>query len=309
MTEIDFTDQVALVTGAGSGLGRAYALALAARGAAVVVNDLPGSPSAADGVVAEITGAGGRAVAAYGSVASADDAAAAVATALDAYGRLDAVVNNAGSIRPARFEDMTLEQFSFMLDVHLVGTFHICQAAYRHMIGAGGGRIVNIASSAGAFGMPAMANYSAAKSGVVGLTRTLALEGAKHGVRVNAILPNAETTISKGHPIPGDSAADGGARAVKERLGDRFRPDSVAPLVVYLASSACALNGEAISALAGRFARVVIGVTRGWTGDVTTGVDAEELAEHLDDILELEGIELPVSVSDEYQRVADKVVA
>jgi NAD(P)-dependent dehydrogenase (short-subunit alcohol dehydrogenase family) len=304
---IDFTDQVALVTGAGAGLGRAYARGLAARGAAVVVNDL--AQDAADAVVTEITSAGGRAVAAIGSVASADDAGAAVQTALHTYGRLDAVVNNAGSIRPARFEDMTLEQFMCMVDVHLVGTFHVCQAAYRHMLGAGGGRIVNIGSSAGAFGMPAMVNYSAAKAGVVGLTRTLALEGAKHGVFANAVLPNAETTISKGNPIPGDSAADGGARAIKERLGDRFRPDSVAPLVVYLASSACTLNGEAISALAGRFARVVIGVTRGWTGDVLAGVDADELAEHIDEILELDGIELPASVSDEYQRVADKVAA
>jgi NAD(P)-dependent dehydrogenase (short-subunit alcohol dehydrogenase family) len=302
---IDFTDQVALVTGAGAGLGRAYALGLAARGAAVVVNDVAAEPAAA--VVAEIEAAGGRAVAAVGSVTS--DAQAAVATALDTFGRLDAVVNNAGSIRPARFEDMTFEQFTFMLDVHLIGTFHVCQAAYRHMLGAGGGRLVNIASSAGAFGMPAMVNYAAAKAGVVGLTRTLALEGAAHGVWVNAVLPNAETTISKGHPIPGDSAADGGARAIKERLGDRFRPESVAPLVVYLASSACTLNGEAISALAGRFARVAIGVTRGWTGDGLAGFEAEDLAEHLDEILELEGIELPASVADEYRRVADRLAA
>lgn len=300
---IDFRDQVALVTGSGGGLGRSYALALAARGAAVVINDLAGS--AADAVVAEISRTGGRAVAAHGSVASPDDAAAAVAAALDAFGRLDAVVNNAGSIRPARFEDMTLEEFAFMVDVHLAGTFYVCQAAYRHMVvAAGGGRIVNTASSAGAFGMPAMANYSAAKAGVLGLTRALALEGAEHRVRVNAVLPNAETTISKGRPIPGDSAAHGGARTYKERLGDRFRPEGVAPLVVYLASSACELNGEAFSALAGRYARLVVAVTSGWTGDAAGGIEPEEVAAHLDEITALDGLELPRSVADEYRIVA-----
>jgi len=301
---IDFTDQVVLVTGAGNGLGRAYALELAARGAAVVVNDLPGEPSAAAAVVAEIEGAGGEAVAVHGSVASAADASAAVAAALDAFGRLDAVINNAGSIRPARFEDMTFEQFAFMLDVHLAGTFHVCQAAYRVMAATRGGRIVNTASNAGAFGMPAMVNYSAAKAGVLGLTRALALEGADRGIRVNAVLPNAETTISKGHPIPGDSAADGGARTFKERLGDRFRPETVAPLVVYLASSECSVTGEAFSALAGRYARLVIGVTGGWTGDVEAGIEPEQVAEHLEEITALEGLELPRSVADEYRIVA-----
>jgi NAD(P)-dependent dehydrogenase (short-subunit alcohol dehydrogenase family) len=305
VSTIDFTGQVAVVTGAGRGLGRSYALALAERGAAVVVNELGESSSAADDVVEEIVTSGGRAVAAYGSVTSAADAQRTIETALETFGGLDAVVNNAGSIRPARFEDMSPDQFAFMLDVHLTGSFHISQAAYRHMITAGGGRIVNTASSAGAFGMPAMANYCAAKAGVLGLTRALALDGATHGIQVNAILPNAETTISKTHPIPGDSAADGGPRALKERLVERFRPETVAPLVVFLASTVCPCTGEAFTALAGRFARVVTATTPGWTADSLGAIEPQDIAQHFDEIMALTEFAFPTSVADEHRLVAE----
>ncbi len=301
---IDLIGHAAAVTGAGRGLGRSYALGLASRGAAVVVNDLGDSASAADEVVGEIIASGGRAVAAYGSVASAPDARRMIETALQEFGRLDAVVNNAGSIRPAQFEDMTLDEFALMLDVHLTGTFHVCQAAYRHMITAGGGRIVNTASSAGAFGMPVMANYCAAKAGVLGLTRALAHDGAAHGIQVNAILPNAETTISKAHPIPGDSSADAGARAIKERLIERFRPETVAPLVVFLASPACPCTGEAFSALAGRFARVVTAITPGWTADSLGRIEPEAVAEHFEEIMASDEFVFPSSVADEHRIVA-----
>jgi NAD(P)-dependent dehydrogenase (short-subunit alcohol dehydrogenase family) len=304
MGTIDFTGEVAVVTGAGRGLGRSYALGLAERGAAVVVNDLGDSASAADEVVGEIIASGGRAIAAYGSVASASDAQRIVGTAIEKFGRLDAVVNNAGSIRPAPFEDMALDQFSLMMDVHLIGTFQVCQAAYRHMITAGGGRIVNTASSAGAFGMPVMANYCAAKAGVLGLTRALAHDGAPHGIQVNAILPNAETTISKANPIPGDSSADEGPRAMKERLIERFRPETVAPLVVVLASSACPCTGEAFSALAGRFARVVTAVTPGWIADSLGHIEADEVAAHFDEIMSRHDFDFPTSVADEHRIVA-----
>lgn len=311
MPPISFTDQVALVTGAGRGLGRAYALALAARGATVVVNDLPpdgdGRPSAADAVVAEITAAGGRAVVGYGSVADRSGANAVVDGALERFDRLDVVVSNAGVIRPAMLEQLTDEQLDLVLDLHLRGTFYVAQRAYPRMRERGYGRIVTTASNAGAFGMAAMTNYAAAKAGVLGFTRALACESGPHGILVNCVLPNAATTISDGNPIPGDAIEDGGTKAYKDRLGDRFRPDAVAPLVVYLASSACTTNGDAYSALAGRYARVVTATTRGWAGDPVSGISAEDVAARIDEIRAPTGFALPSSVRDEYRIVAEQL--
>ena len=262
---MDFTDQVVLVTGAGRGLGRLYALDLARRGASVVVNDL-GSAMGGDGadtrvadeVVAEIRDADGVAVASYDSVDSPEGGAAMVASALDEFGRLDAVVSNAGIFHTRPFDELTSDEWRRMLNVHLDGAFHVSQPAYRAMRAQGGGRFVFIASSAGLFGQPNSAHYAAAKAGTLGLANVIAIEGAAHGILANCVLPF------------------GYSRMVFETVGDRdalepepgflhaIEPELVVPIVTYLASRECELTHHAFSACAGRFARVFVGLAEGW---------------------------------------------
>lgn len=308
---INFGGRVAIVTGGGRGLGRAYALELARRGAAVVVSDLPPSteaPSAADAVVAEIRTAGGQAETSYSDITLPEGGAALVMTALERFGRIDVAINNAGYLRPGRFSDLTDGDFNAMLDVHLKGTINVCRAAVTPMRAAGYGRIVTTCSNVGTFGMPAMANYAAAKSALIGLTASIASEGTADGIRANAVLPNAETTISKGTPIPGDQVEQGGTRMYKAQLADRFHPDTVAPLVMFLASEACPVSGEMYSALAGRFARVFIGVADGWVASTEKSSTAEDVAEHFAEIRDLGGFSVPISVADEYRIVAERLM-
>ena len=193
---IDFTGQVAVVTGSGRGLGRIYAIELARRGAAVVVNDLGGTmdgegsdAAVADQVVGEIIAAGGAAVASHDSVDSPEGGEAIVRTAVDHFGRLDAVVSNAGIFTSVPFDELTPEDWRRMLRVHLDGGFYLAQPAYRVMKSQGYGRFVFIASSAGMFGQHLEAHYAAAKAGLVGLTNVIALEGEPHGILANTVLP------------------------------------------------------------------------------------------------------------------------
>jgi NAD(P)-dependent dehydrogenase (short-subunit alcohol dehydrogenase family) len=202
MSELRFDGKVAIVTGAGAGLGRSHALLLASRGATVVVNDTGGPVAGggldtgpADAVAAKIRAVGGRAIADSHSVATADGGAALVRTALDAYGRVDVLVNNAGILRNAPFEEMSEQNLEAVLDVHLRGAFFVTQSAWRAMRDQGGGRIVNTTSSAGLLGNAGFSNYAAAKGGVYGLTRVLGIEGAKYGIKVNAIAPTAATRM------------------------------------------------------------------------------------------------------------------
>src|SRR6201995_683142 len=193
---IDFTGQVAIVAGAGRGLGRLYAIELAHRGAAVVVNDLGGSmhgdgadAGVADAVVDEIERAGGLAAASHDSVDSPEGGEATVRTAIDRFGRLDAVVSNAGIFNSVPFEDLSQADWRKMLSVHLDGGFYLSQPAYRVMQKQGYGRFVFISSSGGMFGQPLEAHYAAAKAGLVGLTNVIAIEGAEHGILANTVLP------------------------------------------------------------------------------------------------------------------------
>src|SRR5713101_2151029 len=284
MDELRFEGRTAIVTGAGNGLGRAYALLLASRGANVVVNDLGGAidgtgggEGAADAVVREISALGGSAAADSHSVASAEGGEAVVAAALDAFGGLDIVVNNAGNLRDRAFHNLTAEDFDAVLDVHLCGTYFVTAPAYRHMREQGYGRIVVTTSAAGLFGNFGQANYAAAKMGVVGLAKTLAHEGAKRDIKANAISPGALTRLSHDVLDPGTPA---------------MPPELVAPAVAYLCHESCTLSGEVLIAIAGRVARTFVAETVGYFNNALT---IEDVASNLDTILDEHGYLQPRS--------------
>lgn len=305
---IGFKDQSVIVTGAGRGLGRLYALDLASRGAKVVVNDL-GSTMSGDGtdasvaeaVVKEIEAAGGTAVASTDSVDNPDGGAAIVQTAVDAFGRLDALVSNAGIYEMLPFEELSVEQWRRMLQVHLDGAFYVTQPAFRAMKEQGYGRLVMVASNIGAFGSGQAAHYSAAKSGVIGLTNSLADAGLPYGIKANAVLPVGRTRMMT------DSVADHEPNPVMDALFEETTAERVVPLVTYLASSACELTHHNISAVAGRFARVFMGLGGGWMADRSTGVTAEHIADNIDAITAPDPYDIPLSVSDELVAVLTRL--
>jgi len=288
MADLGFDGKVAIITGAGGGLGRSHALELARRGALVVVNDLGGSvdgtgsgTSAAQAVVDEITAAGGDAVANYDSVATPEGGRAIVQTAVDAWGRVDIIINNAGILRDASFKNMDADKVSAVLDVHLRGAFNVTQPAWEMMRNQGYGRIVNTASGAGVFGNFGQTNYGAAKMGLVGLTRVLAVEGAKNNIKANAIAPVAKTRMTE--DILGPAA-------------DKLMPEVVTPVVAYLAHEDCPVTGEVYSCGGGRVARIFIGVTRGITDPDLT---VETVRDRFDEIRDEDGYEVPANLNEE----------
>jgi NAD(P)-dependent dehydrogenase (short-subunit alcohol dehydrogenase family) len=260
VNEHSFEGRVAVVTGAGRGIGRSYARLLAARGARVVVNDLGGSkqgvgadaaPAAA--VAEEILAAGGTAIADASDVASTEGAQTLVDAAVERFGRVDVVVNNAGIIRWAGLPEADADNLASHLAVHVGGSFNVTRGAWPHMVEQGYGRIV-MTTSAGLFGLPENLSYAAAKGAAVGLTRSLATAGASHGIKVNAIAPAATTRMA------------GRAAAATPEMS----PDLVAPMVAFLAHEACPVTGEIYAAGAGRFARVFIAETEGYVHAGTT---------------------------------------
>jgi NAD(P)-dependent dehydrogenase (short-subunit alcohol dehydrogenase family) len=306
---LDFNGQVAVVTGAGRGLGRLYAIELARRGASVVVNDPGGTmhgqgsdSSIADRVVEEIANAGGQAVASHDSVATPEGGEAIVRNAVDRFGRLDAVVSNAGIFHTANFEELRVDEWKRMLNVHLDGGFYLSQPAFSLMKSQGYGRFVFITSSAGAFGQPNSAHYAAAKAGLLGLANVIAIEGAQHGILANCVLPF------------------GYSRMITETVGEReqissdessflyaIEPELVVPIVVFLASRACTFSHHNYSACAGRFARVFVGLGEGWLSEEDGRPTAEDVQAHLAEIQATEPFSVPTSIFDEVAEICSRL--
>jgi NAD(P)-dependent dehydrogenase (short-subunit alcohol dehydrogenase family) len=316
MTKVDLAGRVVIVTGAGRGLGRSHALCLASRGASVVVNDL--AREHANAVVAQIRAAGGRAVASADSITEPDGWKAIVDAAVAEFGTVDAVVNNAGFLRNAGFEDQTADTLGSQLDVHLAGPFFLTQAAWPIMRAKGYGRVVMTSSAGGLFAMGGQANYAAAKAAVYGLTKALAFEGRDHGIQVNAVLPHANTEIRNHDPAmasdPERAAAEqrwaaqhGGhfQPGLREALRSARLPEAVSPLVAYLASEACAYSGEAYAAGCGRFARVFVGETLGWTAADPARVDPDEVADNVEAIRSTDSYRVPANLYEEIEYMAE----
>src|SRR4051795_2424665 len=269
MADLGFDGKVAIITGAGGGLGREHALLLASRGAQVVVNDLGGGVAGGDGggrgrgetVVKEIEAAGGVAVADGNSVATPEGGEAIVQTALDAFGRVDIVINNAGILRDKTFHNMTPEFVDPVLDVHLRAAFWVTKPAWLKMREQGYGRIVNTSSNSGILGNFGQSNYGAAKMGLVGLTRVLAAEGAKYNIKVNALAPVARTRMTEDILGP---------------LADKLDPKLVSPVVAWLAHEDCPVTGEIYSVGGGRVARFFIGMTEGYYNPELTPEDCRD---------------------------------
>jgi NAD(P)-dependent dehydrogenase (short-subunit alcohol dehydrogenase family) len=269
---LSFDGRVVVVTGAGGGLGRCHALEFARRGAQVVVNDVgasvdgTGSSSAAQAVVGEIVAAGGAAVANTDSVATPEGGRAIIATAMDAYGRVDVLVNNAGILRDAAFKNMTAEQVDAVIDVHLRGAFHVTSAVWPVMREQTYGRIVMTTSGSGLFGTFGQANYGAAKTGLVGLMNVLAIEGKRNGILVNAISPIARTRMTE--------------NTMAELVKDAD-PEQVTPVVVYLGHEQCERTAHIYRVGGAHVSRVFIAETAGID---EPGLTAESLAANIERI-------------------------
>jgi len=286
--ELGFDGQVAIITGAGGGLGREHALLMAGRGALVVVNDLGGAvdgtgsdQGAAAKVVEEIKAAGGEAVADTNSVATVEGGEAIVKTALDAFGRVDILVNNAGILRDKSFHNMTDDLVQGVLDVHLKGAFNVTAPAWKQMREQSYGRVISTSSAAGLFGNFGQANYGAAKMGLVGFTKVLAIEGAKYNVKANAIAPLAKTRMTED---------------LLGAFGDSVTPEYVSPLVTYLAHESCEPTGRVFSVGGGRIAEVFVGETTGWG---SRELSPEDVREHWEEITDRDGYSVPTGIADE----------
>lgn len=292
MAEIGFDGKVAIVTGAGGGLGRQHALLLASRGARVVVNDLGGSVSGvgadtgpAEAVAQEIRAQGGEAVSDGNSVSTPEGGEAIVQSALDNFGRVDIVVNNAGILRDKTFHNLTPELLEPVLDVHLKGAFYVTRPAWIKMREQGYGRVVNTSSNSGILGNFGQSNYGAAKMGLVGFTRVLAAEGARYNIKVNAIAPLARTRMTE--EVLGEAVA-------------RLDPGYVAPVVGWLAHEDVPVTGEVFSVGGGRVARFFIGMTHGY---YNPHLSVEEVRDHFAEIRDESGYSVPSGPNDEFAEV------
>jgi NAD(P)-dependent dehydrogenase (short-subunit alcohol dehydrogenase family) len=295
MEELRFDERVAVVTGAGRGLGAAYAQLLAQRGAIVVVNDLGGTtegdgsdPQPALKVVAEIEGAGGTAIPDFNDVSTVEGGAAVIETAIDAFGRIDVLVNNAGNIRWGVFPEAKSEDLNSLLAVHVGGSFNTSRAAWPHMLERGYGRIV-MTTSSGIFGEPGALGYPTAKAAVIGMMQSLKIAGAPHGILANAISPCAITRMA-GHDTvkelePVDAATT-------------MSPGLVAPMVAVLAHESCDSSGGIYLAGGSRFARIFIGVTTGCVPTMSRRATPEDIVDNWRAINDESGYYVPSDLQD-----------
>jgi len=273
VSERRYDDRVAVITGAGRGLGRAYAMLLASRGAKIVVDDPGGSVEGegrdtglAEEVAREIRAAGGDAVGCTESVATPQGGEAIIETAVDHYGRIDILIHNAGNVRYGSLEEISQEDFRAVVDVHLLGAFHVVRPAFPVMCRAGYGRVVLTSSIGGLYGTHDVVNYGMSKAGMLGLNNVIAIEGAAKGVKSNIILPGAVTRMAEG---------------LDTSQYPPMGPELVAPVVAWLAHESCSVTGEMLISVAGRVARAFVAETEGvyrpsWTID--------DVAEHIDAI-------------------------
>jgi NAD(P)-dependent dehydrogenase (short-subunit alcohol dehydrogenase family) len=302
MPDLRFDGRVAVITGAGGGLGRTYALEIARRGGMIVANDLGGTTdgsgggghSMADDTVKQVVEAGGKAVANYDSVSTPEGGEAIIKAALDNFGRVDIVINNAGILRDKTFAKLAPEDLEIVLDVHLRGAFYVTQPAFRAMKEQNYGRILFTASGAGVFGNFGQSNYGAAKMGLVGLSNVLAQEGAKNNIKCNVIAPIARTRLTEKLLGP---------------MADKLAPDCVTPLVVYLVSEQCELTHEIFDVGGGRYARIFIGMNQGWAKGPGQPATVEEIAAHMDEIRNLDAYIIPNGIGDEMKMVANLMKA
>jgi NAD(P)-dependent dehydrogenase (short-subunit alcohol dehydrogenase family) len=288
VADLSFENRVAVITGAGGGLGREHALLLASRGAQIIVNDLGGAVDGSGGdlgpaakTAKEINDLGGVAVADGNSVSTMEGGAGIIKTAMDAFGRVDIVINNAGILRDKSFHNMDEAMIDAVLAVHLKGAFNVTKAAWPIMREQSYGRIVNTSSNSGILGNFGQANYGAAKMGLVGLTRVLAAEGAKANIKVNALAPIART------------------RMTEELLGglaEKLDPKLVSPIVAWLVHEDCPVTGEVYSAAGGRIARFFIGLTPGYYNPDLT---LENVRDNFEQIRSDEGYIIPAGPGDE----------
>lgn len=279
MAQLRFDGKVAIVTGAGGGLGRAYALELAKRGASVVVNDLGGSfkgqgadGKVADKVVAEIKAAGGKAAANYNSVTEGEKI---VETAIKEFGRIDIVINNAGILRDVSFKRMNEQDWDLIMQVHLKGAYSVTKAAWKYMLEQKYGRIITTASSAGLYGNNGQANYATAKIGLVGFMQSLAKEGRSKNITANAVAPFAGTRMT--------------ATVMPKNVLAALAPEQVVPLTLYLCHESCKATGEAIEVGAGAFNKVQIARSKGWINDPEKVPSVEDIAAHWKEITDMKG--------------------
>ncbi|GAC1316259.1 MAG: SDR family NAD(P)-dependent oxidoreductase [Acidimicrobiales bacterium] len=288
MADLGYDGKVAIITGAGGGLGREHALLLASRGAQIVINDLGGSVSGEGGdagpaqkVAQEINDLGGVAVADGNSVSTPEGGEAIVKTAVDAFGRVDILINNAGILRDKTFHNLTPDLLNPVLDVHLKGAFHVTRPAWIKMREQSYGRVINTSSNSGILGNFGQSNYGAAKMGLVGFTRVLAAEGAKYNIKANAIAPVAKTRMTED---------------LLGGVGEKLDPKLVSPIVAWLAHEDCPVTGEIYSAAGGRIARMFIGLTQGYYSPTLT---VEDVRDNFERIRSEDGYIVPSGPGDE----------
>ncbi len=286
--------KTALITGSGGGLGRAHALLFAKHGCNVVVNDLGGKPdgtgkstSMADQVVEEIKAAGGNAVANYDSVSDRAGAENMIKTAIDAFGSIDIVVNNAGILRDKSFMKMTEEDWDLVFAVHVKGAYYVTKAAWPHMREKGFGRVIMTASASGLYGNFGQSNYSAAKMALVGLGQTLALEGEKYNVRTNIIAPIAVSRMTESLMPP--------------NVHELIKPEFVSPLVVYLCSDQCEANGEIYEVGAGAFCRIELLRAKGVAIKPDREITVDDVAENWDKINDMTDAQIVRAIAESTQ--------